>query len=264
MTESAGVLLHVTDGIAYVTIDRPHRANALDDAGNRLLHRLVVEADNRKDVDVLVISGSGERSFCAGADLGDPPGRGAAGDEPRVSFGGGLTGVAGPLVKLRKPIIAAVNGAAIGGGFELAMACDVIVASSDASFALPEAAIGFVSDSPCVHRVVRALPHHVGMGLILTGRRLPAVDAFRYGLVNEVAEPAALPTVAKNWAKAIQSASPAAARAVKEAALEGLQRPLDLALATRWETIEEYQFSPDRTEGVRAFAERREPRWDRS
>jgi enoyl-CoA hydratase/carnithine racemase len=259
------ILVVVEQHVATVTINRPDRMNALGKAANRHLRDALIRVRDDDDVWAVVLTGSGDRAFCAGGDLKEeaeeeeeePP----APIDARVGFGGGLTGVAGRRLVMPKPLIAAVNGYAIGGGFELAMSCDVIVAAECATFSLPEARVGWISDSPCVHRAVRSLPHHIAMGLILTGRPLDAATAAHFGLVNQVAPPQQVLTVAYDWAASMTSCSPLATRALKEAAIVGLEAGLDQALATRWETIEEFQFSADRMEGTLAFRAKREPHW---
>ena len=264
MTAEEPVLHSVEDHVATVTINRPERMNALDAASNRRLHDVLVKLDADDDVWVLVLTGAGERAFCAGGDLvaADVDAPNAMSARRSVSFGGGLTGVAGRLLNLEKPIIAAVNGVAVGGGFELALACDIVVAADTARFVFPEARIGWISHSPCVHRAVRHLPFHIGMGLVLTGRSLSAEEAHRYGMLNELVTDGDVVGAATAWARSILECSPLAVRAVKEAAVVGLRGSLDTALSTRWETIEEFQHTRDRFEGTEAFREKRTPQWE--
>jgi crotonobetainyl-CoA hydratase len=162
---------------------------------------------------------------------------------------------------LRKPLVAAVHGYVIGGGFELAMCADVIVAADDAQFFIPEVKAGIIGESGILHRAVRRLPHHVAMGMILTGDRLPAAKAEQYGLVNEVVPVDDLATAADRWATNITACAPAAVQAAKDATLRGLDMPLDQALGTRYELIEAYAGTKDQLEGLAAFAEKRKPVW---
>ena len=203
-----------------------------------------------------VLSAEGERAFCVGADVS-----GGAERPSRMALGGGLTGIGGPLVTLKKPLVAAVQGYALGGGFELALCADVIVAADTVQFGLPETKAGIIGECGVVHRAMRQLPYHIAMGLILTGDRMGAEDAQRYGLVNEVVEASELMAAANRWAAKIAAASPLANQAAKAAALGRLGYPLEVALATRFEEIEEYAYSVDKQEGRNAFVEKRKPEW---
>ena len=203
-----------------------------------------------------VLSAEGERAFCVGADVS-----GGAERPSRMALGGGLTGIGGPLVTLKKPLVAAVQGYALGGGFELALCADVIVAADTVQFGLPETKAGIIGECGVVHRAMRQLPYHIAMGLILTGDRMGAEDAQRYGLVNEVVEASELMAAANRWAAKIAAASPLANQAAKAAALGRLGYPLEVALATRFEEIEEYAYSEDKQEGRNAFVEKRKPEW---
>ena len=202
------------------------------------------------------LSAEGERAFCAGADVS-----GESEPRSRLALGGGLTGIGGPLVTLKKPLIAAVQGYVLGGGFEMAMCADIIVAANTAQFGLPETKAGIIGECGVMHRAIRQLPYRIALTMIMTGDRLPAKDALSFGLVNEVVEPAALLDAASRWAEKIMSAAPLAVQAAKAAALQRLDWPLEVALTTRFEPIEAYAFSQDRREGTKAFAEKRKPQW---
>jgi len=208
------------------------------------------------DIWVAVLSAEGEKGFCIGADVS-----GGAERKTRMALGGGLTGIGGPLVTLKKPLIAAVQGFCVGGGFELAMCADIIVAAETAQFGLPETKVGIIGECGVVHRAMRQLPHHIAMAMILTGERIKADAAERYGLVNEVVPFADLAATAQKWADKIAAASPLANQAAKVAALGRLGHPLEVALMTRFEEIEQYAESHDKREGELAGAERRKPVW---
>ena len=152
------------------------------------------------------------------------------------ALGGGLTGIGGPLVKLRTPLIAAVHGYVLGGGFELAMCADIIVAADDTKFGLPETKAGIIGECGVMHRAIRQLPYRVAMAMILTGERLSAADALRFGLVNEVTTLEGLNDAATGWAER-RAASPLAVQAAKEAVTSRTDMPLEVALATRFESI---------------------------
>ncbi len=242
--------------VARVHLNRPKSLNAITGEMNRLLMAAWNEINADPDIWVAVLSAEGEKAFCSGADVS-----GDAEPTDRIAFGGGLTGVGGPLLTLKKPLVAAVQGYVLGGGFEMVMCADVIVAASNAQFGMPETKAGIMGECGIMHRAIRQLPHRVAMAMILTGDRLPASDAKSYGLVNEVVESADLMTTAQRWADKLCAVSPLAAQAAKAAVLSRAGMPLEVALATRYEPIEAYAFAQDRDEGRKAFAEKRKPQW---
>lgn len=242
--------------IAHVRLNKPKTLNAISREMNHLLYEAWSEINQNSDIWVAVISAEGEKAFCAGADVS---GESEAGG--RLAFGGGITGVGGPLLTLKKPLVAAVQGYVLGGGFEMVMCADVMVAASTAQFGMPETKAGIMGESGIMHRAARQLPHRIAMSMILTGDRLPAADALRFGLVNELVEPENLMEAAGRWAEKICAASPLAVQAAKAAVLSRLDMPLEVALSTRYEPIEAYAFTADRNEGRQAFAEKRKPQW---
>lgn len=242
--------------IAHVRLNRPKSLNAINGEMDQALLEAWQEINQNPEIWVAVLSGEGERAFCVGGDIS-----GGTERTSRMALGGGLTGIGGPLVKLKKPLIAAVQGYALGGGFELALCADIIVAADNAQFGLPETKAGIIGECGVVHRAVRQLPQRIAMAMILTGDRMSAQDAFSYGLVNEVVEPAELAQAALRWAEKVAAASPLANQAAKDAALGRLDYPLEVALATRFEPIEEYAASEDVLEGRNAFAEKRKAEW---
>jgi len=247
----------VRDGhVAHVRLNRPKSLNAITQEMDEALFSAWTEINADPDVWAVILSAEGERAFCVGADVS-----GGAERPSRLALGGGLTGIGGPLVTLKKPLIAAVQGYTLGGGFELAMCADIIVAADTTQFGLPETKVGIIGECGVVHRAIRQLPYRIGLTLLMTGERLPAADAYRYGLVNEVVEFASLAEAAQRWAAKITAASPLAVQAAKEAALSRLGGPLEVALSTRFESIENYASSADKIEGRKAFAEKRAPQW---
>jgi len=242
--------------IAHVRLNRPKSMNAINGEMDQALEEAWLEINRNPDIWVAVLSAEGDRAFCAGADI-----RAGGERQSRMALGGGLTGIGGPLMTLKKPLVAAVQGYVLGGGFELAMCADVIVAADSAQFGLPETKAGIIGECGVVHRVIRQLPYRIAMGLILTGDRMPAADAYKYGLVNEVVEAALLMDAAQAWAEKIAAASPLANQAAKKSALSRLGGPLELALSTRYESIEAYASSEDCHEGQQAMAEKRKPQW---
>jgi enoyl-CoA hydratase/carnithine racemase len=242
--------------VAQVRLNRPRSLNAITTEMDQALFDAWRAIDADPDIWVAVLSGAGERAFCVGADVGSSTERAG-----RMALGGGLTGIGGPLVTLKKPLIAAVHGYTLGGGLELAMCADLIVAADTTQLGLPETRVGIIGECGVVHRAMRQLPHHVALAMILTGERIKADDAHRYGLVNEVVPEKDLAEATARWAAKITAASPLAVQAAKAAALGRLDVPLEVALATRFEPIEAYAHSQDRVEGRKAFAEKRAPQW---
>ncbi|MBD1587505.1 enoyl-CoA hydratase-related protein [Pseudomonas typographi] len=242
--------------VAFVRLNRPKSLNAISDTMDQSLHAAWHEINSDPDIWVAVLSAEGERAFCVGADV-------TAGAErtSRMALAGGLTGIGGPLVTLTKPLIAAVQGYVLGGGFELAMCADIIIAADSAVFAVPETKAGIIGECGVLHRAVRQLPQRVAMAMILTGDRLPAEDALKYGLVNEVVPFSELEAATARWAAKVLQASPLANQAAKQAAIHGLTLSLNAALGTRYEPIEAYAGSGDRLEGRLAFQEKRLPQW---
>jgi crotonobetainyl-CoA hydratase len=252
----SGVRTEVRGAVLEVTIDRPP-ANAIDAATSRELGEAFARLRDHPALRAAVVTGGGVRFFSAGWDLKAA----AAGDDEDFGPGGfaGLT----ELFDLDVPVIAAVNGMAVGGGFELALACDLIVAVPDAELFVPEVNLGFVPDAGGVVRLPRRLPRALAMELLLTGRRMGADEALRHGLVNRVVDRDDLMTTARGLADQIAAAAPLATRAVKAVvrAAEGLG-PEDAYAAMRaTPAYREMLASEDADEGPRAFAEGRPPVW---
>lgn len=248
----------VKDGrIARLTLDNPKALNAITPQMDDALFAAWTEINADPDIWVAVLSATGEKAFCAGADVSAD----TEDSNRRMALGGGLTGVGGPMLTLRKPLVTAVQGYVIGGGCELAMCADIIVAADTAQFGIPETKVGIIGEAGIMHRAMRQLPHHVALAMILTGERLPAAKAEQYGLVNEVVPFAELSEAAERWAQKVIGGSPLAVQAAKDAALSRAGWPLDIALTTRYEPIEAYAGSKDRLEGRAAFAEKRKPHW---
>ncbi len=243
------------DHVAYVTIDRPAVMNSLHPAANEELDQVWNDFAQDGAVRVAILTGAGEKAFSAGNDLKWTAQHGVP-RMPKSGFGG-LT----LRTDLWKPIIAAVNGFALGGGLEIAIACDLIVAAEHATFGLPEPRVGLMAAAGGVHRLPRHIPLKVAMGMMLTGKPITAAEAARVGLVNEVVPAASLLDAAGRWAAAIAECSPLSIQATKQAALEGLGRPLAEAMTASYPAVARLFTSPDAIEGPRAFAEKRKPRW---
>ncbi|MDE2405245.1 MAG: enoyl-CoA hydratase/isomerase family protein [Sphingomonadales bacterium] len=257
----AEVLVSRDGAVTTVTLNRPEALNAITPT----MHEALEDAFNRFAADdsqqVCIVTGAGERAFCAGSDV---KGAAAAGGLPS---GYPAHGYAGLIERFDcpKPFIAAVNGLALGGGFELALACDLIVATEAASFGLPEPLIGAIAIGGGLHRLARQLPLKQAMALILTSRRLPAREALALGLVNQLVPTAAdLPQAVAAWCADILKGAPAAVRASKATTLRGLDEPgVAAAMAGQagYPEFDAWWRSEDLKEGLRAFAEKRPPRW---
>ena len=247
---------YTKDGhVATVRLNRPEALNSVTPEMDRMLLDAWNDINADPEIWVAVLSAEGEKAFCAGADVK------VESDGPRIAFGGGLTGVGGPLVELKKPLVAAVQGYCLGGGFELVMCADVIVAAATTKFGMPEIKAGIIGESGIMHRSIRQLPYRVALSMILTGDRLPADRALDFGLINEVASFEQLAEATNQWVEKLLAVSPLAAQAAKQAVLSRVGGPLEIALATRYEEMEAYASTEDVEEGKKAFAERRAPVW---
>jgi crotonobetainyl-CoA hydratase/dehydration protein DpgD len=260
---AASVLFERDGHVARITLNRPAVLNALDLATHAALAEIwdAFEADDT--LWVAVLSGSGERAFSAGQDLKELAARLADG-VPSSSFGS--QGAAGwPRLTERfdlcKPVIARVNGLALGGGFELALACDIIVACDTAEFALPEARLGLIPGAGGVFRLTRQLPYRSAMGYLLSGRRIGAARALALGLVNEVVPAAQLDACVDGWLADLLACAPLSLRAIKQAAAKSANLPLADAFAARYPWEERRRHSQDSREGPLAFVEKRVPHW---
>jgi len=241
--------------VTIVTIERPERMNALHPPGNAELGKVFDEFAADESAWVAIITGRG-RAFSAGNDLRYQAEGGQRQPMPR-GFGG-LTS----RFDLNKPVIAAVNGVAMGGGFEIALACDIIVASTEAIFALPEPRVGLAALAGGLHRLPRQIGTKQALGMILTGRRVGAEEGQRLGFVNEVVAPDKLLDTARRWAKEICECAPLSIRASKEVAYNGLAHAsLEGAMAATYPGVRAMATSEDFIEGPKAFAEKRPPRW---
>lgn len=251
------------DGVLEVTLDRPP-VNAIDIPTSVALGEAFAELRDDPDLRVGIITGGGEKTFCAGWDLKALD----AGDMQlerwwEADYGpGGFAGLT-ELWDLHKPVIGALNGHAIGGGFELALACDLLLAASPMSFRLPELPLGMVPDAGAVQRLPRRLPRNVAMEMLYLGRWLTADEALAFGLVNAVADPAELMAKARQWADQIAAVAPLAVQAMKQvtAGLEGLapRGAYDTLRQGNFEHYERMMTSEDAKEGVNAFVEKRDP-----
>ena len=247
--------------VAYVTINRPDSLNSLHPPASMEIRDAFTDFRDDREMLVAIITGAGDRAFCAGDDLKYVAEHALPGEPYPGWEECPFAGITSDFT-CWKPIIAAVNGYTLGGGLELALACDIIVAAEHAEFGLPEPKVGVVAVAGGAVRLSRQLPFKVAMGMLLTGRRLSAQQAYGYGLVNEIAPRDRLMATAEQWASDIVEGAPLAVRASKQMALTGLDRPLDEAIGMDYPEYRKALHSPDYLEGPRAFAEKRRPRWD--
>ena len=242
--------------ILTVTIDRPDVMNSLHPMANQELEEVFDGFVADEELWVAIITGAGDRAFSAGNDLKFQA-QGGKVVTPKTGFGG-LTS----RFDNHKPVIAAVNGVAMGGGFEIALACDLIIASENAVFALPEPRVGLAALAGGIHRLPRQIGLKRAMGMLLTGRRVDAKEGLELGFVNEVVPAGELMTAARRWAEQIVECAPLSVRASKQAAMEGLARAsLEEAMGGRYDQLGAMVKSQDFVEGPRAFAEKRKPNW---
>jgi crotonobetainyl-CoA hydratase len=244
--------------VTTFTLNRPEVMNALHSPAHFELHEAFDAFAADPEQWVGIVTGAGDRAFSAGNDLKHQ----ATGGEMKSPPSGfaGLTS----RFDLTKPLIAAVNGVAMGGGFEIALACDIIVASETATFALPEPRVGLAALAGGLHRLPRAIGTKRAMGMILTGRRVSAAEGHELGFVNEVAAPQDLMRVARQWAQVICELSPMSVRASKQAVYSGLdEASLEAAIKgqNKYPAVAALFRSEDFVEGPLAFSQKRPPQW---
>ncbi|MDB5368967.1 MAG: Enoyl-CoA hydratase [Roseomonas sp.] len=247
------VLVEHEDGIVIITINRPAQRNAVNRAVSYGVCAAVDELDAREDLRVGILTGAGG-TFCAGMDLKAF----LRGEVTRVE-GRGILGIA--LTPPKKPLIAAVEGYALAGGFEAVLACDLLVAARDAQFGLPEAKRGLAAAAGGLLRLPRLLPPRIAMELALTGEMVSAERLERYGLVNALVEPGEALAEAKRLARKIIANAPMSVAATKRVMVEQQDWPLDEMFARQQEITGHLLASEDAREGATAFAERRAPVW---
>ena len=242
--------------LTVITINRPAVYNALHPPAHFEFDSVFNDFAADPKQWVAIITGAGDKAFSAGNDL-KYQAAGGSRERPASGFGG-LT----QRFDLEKPVIAAVNGYAMGGGFEIALACDLIIASDNAVFALPEPRVGLAALAGGLHRLPRMIPQKQALGMILTGRRVTAKEGKKLGFVNEVTTQAGLMATSKQWAEMILECSPMSLRASKQAVYRGLDKPLlKDAIDSVYPAVQSLYDSADFVEGPKAFAEKRAPNW---
>ena len=259
---------HVTDfevdgHVARITLNRPEAMNSLNPDLRWELSQRFDEVERNDEIWLAVVTGAGQRAFCTGADLKHRAREREATAEQRAEWARKATETRSLTERWHfpKPVIARVNGFALGGGLELAMACDIIVAADHAELGLPEPRRGLIAGAAGVHRLPRQIGLKVAMGYLLTGRHMPAVRAYELGLVNQVVAFEDLDAAVDEWMTDVLRCAPLSVRATKEATMRGLDMPLAQAFYTAYEWERRRQHSADALEGPRAFAEKRPPFW---
>ncbi|NDR59020.1 carnitinyl-CoA dehydratase [Aliiruegeria sabulilitoris] len=246
-------------GILEVTLDRP-KANAIDLATSRIMGEIFRAFRDDESLRVAILRAEGEKFFCPGWDLKAA----AEGDAVDGDYGVGGFGGLQELPGLNKPVICAVNGICCGGGLELALSCDLILASQNATFALPEIRSGTVADAASV-KLPKRIPYHVAMDLLLTGRWFDAAEAKQWGLLRDVTTPEDLLPKAWELARLLESGPPLVYAAIKEIVREAedmkFQDALNRITRSQFATVERLYSSEDQREGALAFAEKRDPVW---
>src|SRR6201989_1003268 len=218
--------------VAYVTLNRPERMNALDEHSHRELIEIFDDFEADANAWLAIITGAGARAFCAGNDL-HATAEASANGHQRIDTRSRFAAITRGY-KCPKPLIAAVNGVAAGGGFEIALACDLVIATDNARFALPEPRVGLIAGAGGIHRLSRQIPLKQAMGMLLTGRIVSADEGYRLGFVNEAAPAVELLQAAHRWASEILECSPLLVQLTKESAHAGLGLPVEEAMARDW------------------------------
>ncbi len=250
------VRFEIKDRVARVTIDRPEALNAMDDASEARLRQIWSEIEADREVRVAVLTGAGDRAFCAGADMRNPGKEGLeywAQNRP-----GGFGGIS-LRTTLDIPVLARVNGHALGGGFEMVLGCDLVIACPEATFGLPEPRVGRLPLDGGMLMLSRQIPRKLAMGMLLTGRRVKAEEGLRLGFINEVVPRAELDAAVERWLGDILACAPLSLRAIKQIVNATSQMTLAEAQSQRLPALIESLQSEDGIEGVRAFQEKRKP-----
>ena len=241
-----------------LTFNRPDKLNAISSEMLRHLERRLDQIEGDQEVRAAILTGAGEKAFVAGADIGEYA---EGGRDEFVRYQQESRRLFSRLDRFPKPVIAAVNGYALGGGFEIALCCDVILAARTALFGLPEGTLGLSPGGGGTQRLTRVAGPFVAADVLLSARRLTAEDAFRLGLVAEVVEPDALLDAALAKAEATSKVAPLASREMLELVRTAMEAPLEDGLTAEHEALFRLHRTVDAAEGIRAFMEKREPRF---
>ena len=253
------VRLEIADHVATVTIDRPDVLNAIDLAAESELQRIWTRLEGDREVRLVVLTGAGERAFCVGADMKNAPSFKGV-DYWAAARTGGFGGIA-LRETLNVPVLARVNGFALGGGFEMVLGCDIVVACEEASFGLPEALVGRTPLDGGMTLLQRQIPFRQAMGMLFTGQRIKAARALELGLINEVVPRAELDAAVARWTASILACAPLSLKAIKQVVRQTATLSPTQAQAVRLPALIDALQSEDADEGVRAFQEKRKPVW---
>jgi crotonobetainyl-CoA hydratase len=249
----------VSNHVARVTIDRPQRMNAVDSSTEERLIAIWEEIERRDDVRCIVLTGAGDRAFSAGADMKEENAKNGV-EYWAASRPGGFGGIA-LRTTLDVPLIARVNGFAFGGGFEMVLGADIVVACEEAQFGLTEPRVGRLPLEGGMVLLARRVPRNLALGLLLTGRRFPAAELYRWGLVNEVVPRDKLDEAVENWVGDILACAPLSVKAIKHTVQNTAHLSPRDAQAVKTGPLLAALTSEDGLEGVRAFVEKRPPAW---
>lgn len=252
------ICFEVDGHLARVTIDRPDRMNALDSASHARLAEIWAEVEATPDIRCAVLTGAGDRAFCAGADLKENSS--FTGVEYWKAFSDSFAHMSLRRT-LRTPVIARVNGLALGGGMELAMGCDIVIAADTARFALPEARVGRMPLDGGMVLLTRLIPRNIAVGMMMTGRMVPAAEMARYGFVNAVVPPEDLDAETDRWVADVLACAPLSLRAIKALVRDTDGMSPHEAYARETPELIAALASEDADEGVLAFREKRAPNW---
>lgn len=252
------VRLDIREHVATVTLARPEALNAVDLATEAELQVIWKELEANRDVRVVVLTGEGDRAFCVGADLKNPAVSGL--EYWARARPGGFGGIA-LRETLNVPVIARVNGFALGGGFEMVLGCDLAVACEEASFGLPEALVGRMPLDGGMTLLQRQVPFRRAMAMMLAGKRASAAEALEMGLVNEVVPRSQLDAAVQRWVESVLACAPLSVQAIKEVVRRTSTLSATEAQALRLPALVAALQSEDSNEGVRAFQEKRKPQW---
>ncbi|MCX4419322.1 enoyl-CoA hydratase-related protein [Streptomyces mirabilis] len=254
------VRVEIKDFVAYVTIDRPAVLNAVDGPTTDRLNGIWAEIEASSEVRCVVVTGAGDRAFCVGADMSQK-----AIDKTGLEYWSQLdpNGFGGLSLRttLDVPVIARVNGYAVGGGMEMVLGCDIVIAADTAKFGLTEPRVGRLPLDGGMVLLQRKIAHNAAMGLLLTGKRVPASELYRLGLVNEVVPATELDDAVQRWVDDVLACSPSSVRAIKQLATRTAQLSAREARDARLPAVMAALDSEDSKEGVLAFQEKRAPVW---